>query len=79
MLHLTVLAACVVVPWLLHFTVGWWAGLVSWFALGWLYTVVVVPRGSICMGIPFGFALSSLAALVLLDIVLLIRWCISLL
>jgi hypothetical protein len=69
-----VLCACGVLPWVLHFTVAWWAGLLSFFPLVALYDRLFVPKGSVCMGIPFGLALGSFLGLFLLDVLLLFRW-----
>ena len=76
-LFLIIWGGATLVPWLLHFTVGWWAGLLAIPVLFWIYDLLFVPRGSICMGIPFVVPLSSALALVVLDSLLLLRWLIQ--
>jgi hypothetical protein len=57
-----------------HFVVAWWAGLLSFFPLVALYDRLFVPKGSLCMGIPFGLAVGSFLGLLWLDGLLLWRW-----
>jgi hypothetical protein len=73
-LFAVVLLACIFVPWVLHFTVAWWAGPPSWLALAYLYDRLFVPKGSLCIGMPFMLALGSFIALLVWDVVLLAKW-----
>jgi hypothetical protein len=70
-------AGCVVLPWVVHFIVAWWAAFPVFFALVALYRQLFVPEGSICMGVPFGLAIGSFLGLVLLDVVLLVQWLVA--
>lgn len=72
------IASTTIVPWLLHFSLGWWAGIPAWLGLAAIYDKLFVPKDSLCMGIPFAFPLSSFILLVGLNLVELIRWLISL-
>lgn len=69
-----VLGGCTIFPWVAHFTVGWWAGLAVWFGLVALYDRLFVPKGSVCMGIPFVAPLVSLLLLLAYDALMLLRW-----
>jgi hypothetical protein len=73
-LFVIVLVACIAVPWALQFLVAWWAAIPSWFVLAFIYERLFVPRDSLCWGMPFGFALSSFVALLLVNGVLLAKW-----
>lgn len=73
-LYWIVLAACAIVPWILHVTVGWWAGLVSIPVLFAVYDRLFVPRGSLCMGVFFVIPLSGAIVLCAMDLLLLMRW-----
>lgn len=75
---LLLLTSLVVVPWILQFTVAWWAGISSWIILVIVYDVLFVPEGSICMGPLFGLALLSFLVLLMFNAVELIRWAITL-
>jgi hypothetical protein len=66
-LFFLVLLACTIVPWILHWAVGWWAGLLSIPLLFGLYDYLFVPKGSLCTGLTFGVPLGSAMALLLLD------------
>ena len=72
-LFLVVFSAATLVPWVLHFAVGWWAGLLAIPVFFWLYQLLLAPRGSICTGIPFVVPLGSALALVTVDSLLLLR------
>jgi hypothetical protein len=74
LLYWFVLAACVVLPWVMHFAVGWWAAFPTFFTLVMVYDRLFVPKGSLCMGIPFGLAMGSFLALLLLDVLSLLNW-----
>ncbi len=76
-LFLVVLSAATCVPWLLHFSVGWWAGILAIPVLFSIYDALFVPRGSICMGIPFVIPMGSAVALLLCDCALLFRWVVT--
>ena len=76
-LFLVVFSAATLVPWVLHVAVGWWAGLLAIPVLFWVYDLLFVPRGSLCMGIPFMFPLSSALALVAVNSLLFLRWLIQ--
>jgi hypothetical protein len=76
-LHLFVLLALMTVPWWLHFSLAWWAGLVSWVVLAWVYDFLFVPKGSLCTGLPFMLALCNFLVLLILDIILLAKWIFS--
>ena len=71
---MVVWTAAICVPWILHTTVGWWAGLLSIPVLFYIYEILFVPRGSMCMGIPFMGPLCSALMLLVLDSLLLLRW-----
>ena len=73
-LFLTIVAGIAFVPWLLHFTVSWWAGLISVPAMFFMYDVLFAPKGSLCMGIPFVLPLSSALVLLVFDCLLLVWW-----
>ena len=73
-MFVALLSACAVVPWILHFTVGWWAGILSWIGLVTLYDMLFVPKGSLCMGIPFLIPMGSFLLLLLHNLVDLTRW-----
>jgi len=60
-----VLSACVVVPWVLQFTVAWWAAFVSWGALAYLYHRLFVPKGSTRTALAFDLALASFGVLLI--------------
>jgi hypothetical protein len=70
----TVLAACTVVPWVLQATVGWWAALLSIPMLFSVYDYLFVPKGSLCMGLPFGIPLSSAMCLFLVNVAIFMKW-----
>ena len=74
---LIVLLACLFVPWVVQFTVGWWAAYPAFFALVALYDWLFVPKGSLCMGVPFGLVLGSFLVLVVFDVMVLVRWLLS--
>jgi hypothetical protein len=76
-LYWLAIVACTVLPWVFHFAIGWWAGLLLWILLVAIYDWLFVPRGSICMGVLFGLPLASFLALLLLDGVLLLSWVIA--
>ncbi len=76
-LHLLVLLALIAVPWWLHFSLAWWAGLLSWVLLAWIYDFLFVSKGSLCTGLPFMLALCNFLALLILDIILLTKWIFS--
>lgn len=73
-LFFAVVGACTVAPWVAHFVVGWWSGPLVWFALVALYDKLFVPKGSICMGIPFMFPLGSFVLLLLFNLINLLGW-----
>ena len=73
-LPIALLAAATVLPWVVQFTVSWWAALLLWFALVALYDRFFVPKGRLCMGIPFMIPLCSGLALIGLDLLHLIKW-----
>jgi hypothetical protein len=75
-LHYAILLSCIVLPWIFHFTIAWWAGLVAFLVFSALYKELFA-KGSICLGIPFLYALWSFLALLLWDSGLLIRWFMS--
>jgi len=77
-LFVILIAAATIIPWLLHSTLGWWAGIPAWLALVSIYDKLFVSKGSLCMGIPFVFPLSSFVLLIGLNLVKLTRWLISL-
>jgi hypothetical protein len=77
LLYWLILLACVYLPWVAHFTVGWWAGLPVFFVMAAVYDRLCVPKGSICMGVPLGLALGSFLALGVFDVALLLRWLID--
>jgi hypothetical protein len=60
-----VLLACVVVPWVLQFTVAWWAAFPSWIALAYLYHRLFVPKGSVRTALAFDLALASFVVLLI--------------
>lgn len=72
--RLPVLLVLLAIPWWLHFTLGWWAGLLSWLCSVWVYDFLFVPRNSLGMGIPFMLVLCNFLALLILDIALLSKW-----
>ena len=67
-------AACTIVPWVMHFNVGWWAGILSWLALVAIYDKLFVAKGSLCMGIPFMFPLCSFMLLLGINLLSLVQW-----
>lgn len=69
-----VVGASTIVPLLLHVILGWWAGLLSWFLLVWLYDRLFVAEGAMCMGIAFNFPLSTVTVLVIWDVYDLVMW-----
>jgi hypothetical protein len=75
-LHYAILISCIILPWVFHFTIAWWAGIVVFFVVSALYKELFT-KGSLCMGVPFLYALWSFAALLLWDVVLLVRWFLS--
>lgn len=70
----SVVAAATLVPWVVGFTIHWWVGLAAFGLLFVLYDTLFVPRGAICMGIPFMFPLSSSMMYLGWGAALLIRW-----
>jgi len=77
-LHWSLIAFGVIAPWLLHFTVAWWAAILAMMAFMVVYNWLFVPGGSICMGIPFMLPFSTSLILLFLQAVLLLRWCVGL-
>jgi hypothetical protein len=73
-LFYAILSASTILPWVSQFTLGWWSGPLVWFALVALYDRLFVPKGSMCMGIPFMIPLTSLMALVVFNVVVFIKW-----
>ena len=73
-LHWSLIAFGVLAPWMLHFTVAWWAAILAMMAFMVVYNWLFVPDRSICMGIPFMLPFSTSLALLLLQAVLLLRW-----
>ena len=78
MLHWSLVGFGVAAPWLLHFTVGWWAAILAMIAFLVVYNWLFVPDGSICMGIPFMLPFATSLALLALQWILLLRWGITL-
>lgn len=74
-LHWLLIALGVAAPWFLHFTVAWWAAFLAMLAFMVVYNWFFVPEGSICMGIPFMLPFATSLVLLLLQSVLLLRWC----
>jgi len=75
-LHWSLITLGVVAPWLLHFTVAWWA---AWIAVAFFlvaYNRLFVPEGSLCMGIPFVLPLGASMLLLLVQGLQLLKWCI---
>jgi hypothetical protein len=58
----------------LHFTIGWWAGLLTFFPFVAVYDRLFIPRSSLCLGMPLMLAMASFMALAVLDLFELIRW-----
>ena len=75
-LHWSLIAFGVAAPWLLHFTVAWWAALIAMAVFVVLYDRLFVPEGSICMGIPFVLPLGASVLLLVVQAVLLLKWCV---
>ncbi|MCH8147743.1 MAG: hypothetical protein IH987_07075 [Planctomycetes bacterium] len=69
-----VVVCCTVIPWVLHFFVGWWVALLSIPFLFCAYDRLFVPPGALCMGIPFMIPLSSALALVTFQMAQLAKW-----
>ncbi len=53
---------------------GWWAGPLVWFARAALYDRLFVPKGSVCMGMPFLAPFASIVLLLVFDAVLFLQW-----
>lgn len=73
-IHWCVIGLCTLGPWILHFGVAWWAALAAIPCAFLLYDRLFVPRGSICMGIPFLIPLASALGLSAFEILLLAKW-----
>jgi hypothetical protein len=73
-LFMLVLALCTFGPWTLHFAVAWWAGLIAIPVVFAIYSALFVPRGSICMGIPFVVPLGSALLFIAFEVVLFAVW-----
>jgi hypothetical protein len=71
---IAVIAACTIIPWIVHFLVGWWAGILAWLGLVAIYDKLFVPKGSLCMGMHFMFPLCSFMLLLGFNILNLVRW-----
>lgn len=74
--HWPLIAFGVVAPWALHFAVGWWAAIIAIVAFVLAYDLLFVPRGSICMGIPFMLPFGTSILLLLVQCVSLLKWCV---
>ena len=62
-------------PWLIHFMFAWWAAILAIIAFLVVYKFLFVPRGSICMGIPFMLPFATSSLLLCVQTVDLVKWC----
>ncbi len=67
-----VLLSCIVVPWIIQFTVAWWAAFPSWIALAYLYHRFFVSKGSTRTVLAFDLALASFVVLLMWNAIALI-------
>ena len=71
--YYAMLLTSAIVPWILLASFGWFAAIISWFILVGIFDYLFVPKGSICMGIPFFIPLSSFICLVLTGVIKLVK------
>lgn len=78
-LFVVVLALCTVGPWVLHFTLAWWAGLIAIPVSFAVYIALLAPRDGICLGIAFIYPLLSAVVFIGFQLLLFAKWTIDLL